>query len=75
MYNSKNHRNHNRSFFPSVLDHSRRGRSVAPVDTDEKRAPLDSCPSSGLTAGAPPPRSTGLHLKGQAGGQESNASA
>lgn len=75
MYNSKNHRNHNRSFVPSVLDHSRRWRSVAPVDTDEKRAPLDSFPSSGLTAGAPPPRSTGLHLSGRERGRESNASA
>lgn len=44
MYNSKNHRNHNRSFFPSVLDHSRRWRSVAPVDTDEKRAPRAAVP-------------------------------
>lgn len=35
MYNSKNHRNHNRSSFPSVLNH-RRWSTVAPVATDEK---------------------------------------
>lgn len=44
MYNSKNHRNHNRSSFPSVLNH-RRWSTVAPVATDEKWPSLDSCPS------------------------------
>lgn len=64
MCNSKNPGNHNRSFFPSVLNHSRRWSSVAPVATDEKRPSLGSCPHTGLTGGAKPPRLTGLY-KGQ----------
>lgn len=36
MYNSKNHRNHNRSSFPSALNHRRWSTAVAPVATDEK---------------------------------------